>query len=139
MRLWARQREYYDGLLREFNLMLLGQEAGAHSAPRRLVELADQLTGRFGRLLDTVNEEREAALLRGDLTIDSRMPLVDGISEVLDWATSVFAEVDAYCEHGDMLTLSMPAELRALRDWTTSELKRQYAGAEPTPWTGPLR
>lgn len=138
VRIWARQREYYDGLLREFNLMLLGRETGSNGAPARLVELADQLTSRFGPMLDTVTEEREAALLRGELTIDSRMPLVDGGLEVLAWVQGVFAEVDAYCEQGDMLTLAMPPDLKALRDWSTSELERQYRGEDPAPWPGPL-
>jgi hypothetical protein len=138
VRVWARQREYYDGLLREFNLMLLGRQVGASSAPARLVELADQLTSRFGTTMDALNEEREAALRRGELSIDSRVPMVEGLVGVLHWIRGVFAEVDAYCEHGDMLTLAIPADLKALRDWSTAELERQYRGAAPTPWAGPL-
>jgi hypothetical protein len=138
VRLWARQREYYDGLLREFNLMLLGQQAGAQSAPARLVELADELTGRFGAMLDTVHEEREGALLRGELSIESRIPFVEGALEMLDSVIGVFAEVDAFCDSGDMLTLAMPPDLKALRDWQTNEIKRQYDGAQPTAWPGPL-
>ena len=139
VRIWARQQEYYDGLLREFNLMLLGQQtSGSHSAPARLVELADQLTNQFGPMLDTVNEERESALLRGEVAIDSHLPMVENGIQLIDWITSVFAEVDAYCEHGDMLTLAMPEDLKRLRDWSTQELKAQYNGAEPTPWDGPL-
>lgn len=138
LRIWARQQEYYDGLLREFNLMLLGQQSGSHDAPARLVELADQMTKQFGPTLDTLNEEREAALARGELAIDSHLPMVDGMDVVIDRVTSVFAEVDAFCEHGEMLTLAMPADLKRLRDWSTAELKAQYDGAEPTPWEGPL-
>ena len=139
VRIWARQREYYDGLLREFNLMLLGEQAGASSAPARLIELADDLTRRFGPMLDAVQEERETALARGELTVDSTVPLVDGVLEVLAWVKGVFTEVDAFCERGDMLTLAMPRELKALRDWTTDELAHQIAGGTPRPWTGPLQ
>ena len=139
LRIWARQREYYDELMREFNLMLLGRQVGATDAPARLVELADVITTRFGALLESVNEEREAALARGDLTIDSHIPLVDGGLEIMAWVKGVFAEVDAFCERGDMLTLAMPADLRALRDWTNAEITRQYHGEAPAPWPGPLQ
>ncbi len=140
VRIWARQQEYYDGLLREFNLMLLGQETGSTSgAPARLVELANDLTGRFGALLATISEERESALARGEVTIDSHVPMIDGGLEIMTWVKGVFAEVDAFCEQGDMLTLGMPEDLKAFRDWSTTEIARQYGGGEPEPWPGPIQ
>lgn len=45
-------------------------------------------------------------------------------------------QLDEYCRRGDLLTLAMPADLVALRDWTTGEILRQCAGEPPTPWPG---
>lgn len=137
VRLWARQQAYYDELLREFKLLLIGREQGeVSSAPARLVELADSLNERFGAMLDSVAAERQAAYDAGLTAIDSVLPVVPGVSEIVRGVQRVFAEVDEYCRRGDLLTLAMPADLAALRDWSTSEVLRQCEGLAPTPWPG---
>jgi hypothetical protein len=139
VRLWAEQREHVDSLLREFQLLLVGQRTGAaHPAPRRLVELADSFTQRFGPLLDAINNERQEALDRGLDRMDSRIPLVEGAPELLAQVAAVMAAVDDYCRSGELLVLPRSAELRAFADWVNRELTAQYAGAEPTPWPGPF-
>ncbi len=62
-------------------------------------------------------------------------------AETPDLVASVqdlLVEVDDYCRNGDLLTLAAPADVTALRDWTMSELLRQFAGEPPTPWSGPV-
>lgn len=140
VRLWARQQAYYDELLREFNLILIGREQGGQSdAPVRLVQLAQGLTAQYGPQLEAITKERQDAFDRGDLTVDSHVPLVDETPEVLASVTTVLAEVDEYCRNGDLLTLAMPADLAVLRDWSNTQILRQYDGEPPSPWPGPLQ
>ncbi len=141
LRLWARQQEHYDSLLREFQLLLVGESSGesAHPAPRQLVELADMFTRRFGPLIEAISAERQAALDSGQDRIDSVIPLVQGIPELLAQVERVMAAVDEFCRSGDMLVLPRSEELLALSRWTTDELVKQYRGeGEPTPWPGPF-
>ena len=138
LRLWLEQQEHFDALLREFQLLLAGQQSGIADAPRALVDLADMFTTRFGALLDTINTERQAALDRGLDRVDSRVPLVEGTPELLAQVRVVMDAVDEFCRSGDMLVLPRSERLRALADWSHGELLRQYEGADPTPWPGPF-
>jgi hypothetical protein len=140
LRLWAQQREHFDSLLREFQLLLMGEEQGAtaHSAPRQLVELADRFTTQFGPLIDALNAERQAALDRGLDRMDSTVPLLDGLPGLLDQVDQVTAAVDEYCASGDLLVLPRSPQLLALAAWTRAELVGQYEGRPPTPWPGPF-
>jgi len=136
--LWAEQQEHFDSLVREFQLLLTGSESGMAEAPRKLVDLADMFTSRFGPLLQAVNDERQAALDSGKDRVDSHVPLVEGTPQLLEMVRSVLAEVDAYCAAGDMLVLPRSPRLVALGEWAHEELVRQYEGGEPTPWPGPF-
>ena len=140
LRLWARQQEHLQEVLREFTLLLLGQESGmaADAAPRQLVELAEMFTTAFGPLLDEIQAARQEALDAGQDRMDSRVAMVAGTPELLAQVDRVLTAVDDYCGRGDLLTLARPPELVALFTWSRSELVRQYEGAEPTPWPGPF-
>lgn len=139
LRLWLRQQEHSDAVLREFQLLIGGQEAGsATSAPAQLVELADVFTTRFGGLINSINEQRQAALAQGLDRIDSIVPMPEGTPALLQQVATVLQAVDEYCREGDLLTLARSPELIALSEWTRSELTAQYDGAEPTPWPGPF-
>ena len=140
LRLWLRQQEHSEEMLREFQLLLAGQESGmtTQSPPAQLVELADLFTQRYGDLLQQINEARQEALLRGLDRVDSPVPLVDGTPALLAQVQSVMEAVDEYCRHGDLLMLARPDDQRALAEWTNQELVRQYEGGEPRPWPGPF-
>jgi hypothetical protein len=138
LRLWAEQQEHVDSVMREFQLLVVGERSGVSSAPRMLVELADMFTSRFGDLLQAINEERQAALEAGLDRLDSQIPLVEGAPALLEQVREVLAAVDAYCASGDLLVLPRSPGLVALGDWTRRELLAQYEGAEPTPWPGPF-
>lgn len=139
LRLWLKQQEHSDGLLREFQLLIGGQEAGAEtSAPAQLVGLAEMFTTRFGTLINEINEERHAAIDRGLDRMDSRVPLPEGTPQLLEQVSQVMRVVDEYCGAGELLTLARPPELIAFSDWSLGELTAQYHGAEPTPWCGPF-
>jgi hypothetical protein len=139
LRLWAQQREHVDALLREFQLLLVGEQGGStHPAPRRLIDLADRFTSQFGPLIDALNAERQAALDRGQDRMDSTIPLLEGLPSMLDEIDQVMASVDEFCASGELLVLPRPPQLLALAAWTREELVGQYDGGEPTPWAGPF-
>ena len=140
LRLWARQQEHMENLLREFQLILGGEESGttSGSVPAQLVNLATMFTTRFGALINSLNDEREAALAAGRDRMDSVVPLVEGLDELLAQVRQVLTAVDDYCRNGDLLTLARPPELVAMSEWSLSELTTQFHGGEPTPWPGPF-
>jgi hypothetical protein len=140
LRLWAEQDEYTQGLLREFKLLLIGEESGKaqEAAPGRLVALANLFEVRFGPLLQSISKERQAAYEAGRDRIDSRIPLVEGTPELLEQVRQVLDAADEFCRQGDLLLLPRPPHLVALSNWSRTELIAQYSGAAPTPWPGPF-
>jgi hypothetical protein len=139
LRIWARQQEHTESLLREFQLLLVGEGSDrAHHAPRQLVELADMFTRRFGPLIEAINSERSAALEQGLDRMDSRVPLLEGLPDLIAQVEAVLAAVDEYCAAGDLLVLPRSEELLRFAQWTYTELRRQYEGGEPQPWPGPF-
>lgn len=139
LRLWQRQQQHSDELMREFALLVLGNEIEASSAPARLVALAEGMVSRYGGLMDEIQRARLEALERGELTIDSKLPLVPDAAELMVAYRRVFEEVDEFCRGGHLLALPTPPDLVALREWSTAQVIAQAAGEEPTPWSGPLQ
>jgi hypothetical protein len=140
LRLWAQQEEYTQDLLREFQLLLMGEQSGQlhDAAPGQLVVLANLFQTRFGPLLQAISAERQGAFDQGLDRIDSRIPLVEGAPELLEQVRQVLAAADEFCRQGDLLLLPRPANLVALSEWVHAEIVAQYGGAEPTPWAGPF-
>jgi hypothetical protein len=140
LQLWAEQEEYTQDLLREFRLLLMGQEAGRHreAAPGQLVVLANLFHSRFGLLLQSISVERQAAYDKGLTCIDSKIPLVEGAPELLEQVRQVLGAADDFCRRGDLLLLPRPPHLVALSDWVRHELVTQYEGGAATPWPGPF-
>ncbi len=140
LRLWTEQNEYLESLLRELHLLLLSSRHDElqRGAAGRLVELAQVLQDRFGGLLQTVNDDRQAALDQGRDRMDSVLPLSDELPRVLDQVRQVLAETDEFCRHGDLLSLPRTPMLIAFATWAGTELIAQADGAEPTPWPGPF-
>lgn len=139
LRLWVEQNEYFEGLMREYRLLLEGQaSAPSPSAPRRLIETAEELGGRFGGVLQTVNAERQRAIDEGRDRMDSVLPMGDAMRGVLEHVREVLEESDEYCRQGRLLSLPRPPQLVAFAEWTGTQLLSQLDGAEPSPWPGPF-
>lgn len=136
LRLWLRQQEHYDTLMREFQLLVLSANDGDSHAPQELLTLASYITGAHGKVVDEITEKRHAALARGLDRMDSYVPLIDGLPELLDQVDTVMQSVDDYCRNAQLLLLPRTPDLIAFADWTSTELRRQYAGDAPSPWPG---
>lgn len=138
LRLWARQQEHADEVLREFRLLLDGAESGtAASPPRQLVEMAELFSTRFGALIDELTSVRQARLDAGADRMDWRVPLPASTPELVRQVDAVWELVDEYCRSGDLLALARPAAVVALQTWATAEILTQFEGGAPRPWPGP--
>lgn len=139
LRLWDRQQDHTRELLREFTLMLAGARNGTtHSPPARLLELARTFDERFGPLVESMNNARQAELDAGRDRMDWRVPLMRSTSAILQQVDEVLLAVDEYCASGEMLALSRSPEQIAFYAWVMGELRRQLGGGPPVAWAGPF-
>lgn len=140
LRLWVEQTEYTDGLLREFNLLLIGERSGEArgAAPGRLVELADEVTTTYRPLLQQISDERQAAVDAGLDRMDSVITLPEETPQLLESVREVLLASDEFCRSASLLMLPRPPDLVRLAEWTHAELRAQYDGGDPTPWPGPF-
>jgi hypothetical protein len=142
LRVWHRQQEYTHDLLREFQLLTSarGDVGGAdlNDVPAKLLAVADEFVTKSGSYSARIAEDRESALRRGEVAIDSTVPLPAETPALVASVRDLLLEVEDYCSRGQLLTLAAPRDVAALREWTLSEMLRQFDGQPPTPWSGPL-
>ena len=133
----ARSQEHSDELMREFTyLRAQSIDAEAPTVPGKLLDLVDELTGRYSGFTAGSQAELDDAIAAGRESIDLeyRVPADVGpacvhLGELLDAA-------DDYCRDGDvLLTLATPDEIVAYRRWYLDEFVRQAAGEPPRPWS----
>lgn len=138
LRLWARQQEHTDEILREFVLLLSGEDSGTTAAaPAQLVALASMFSTHFGALIDKITVLRQQRYDAGDDRMDLPMPLPRSTPELMQRVEQVWAAVDDYCSSGELLALARPPQVAALMTWAAQELSRQSRGEKATPWPGP--
>jgi len=138
LRVWQRQQQYTNDLIREFQLLTLGDQTLRHGVPGRLLDVAADFVVKYGTYSEAIMAEREAALARGEIAIDATIPLLSNTPELVGSVRTLLGEVDAFCRQGALLTLSVPGDVAALREWTMTEMLRQYQGQDPEPWQGEL-
>lgn len=126
--------EQYDALAREFSLILDQSPEQRQALPGRLLALMEDLDGRFGSFSDTANDRLQAALERGDESIDLayRMPIDVGPATLR--YDALLDEADAYCRAGALLTLAADPGAVAVRKWFLLEFVGQAGGQPATPW-----
>jgi hypothetical protein len=129
-----RAQEHGEGLVRELTLIAQSTSPGS-DVPERLTAIVAELSSRFQGISDEPERVRDAALDRGETSIDLlyRLPRTAGpasqhLSEILD-------EADDYCRRGQhLLSLTTPPESLAFRRWFLGEIVRQLDGRPPTSW-----
>jgi hypothetical protein len=129
--------EHTDELMREFTyLRAQSADPDASTVPTKLLDLVDELTGRFSGFTAGSQAELDAAVAAGAESIDLeyRVPREVGaacihLGELLDAA-------DEFCREGEvLLTLATPPDAVAYRRWFLEEFVRQADGAAPRPWS----
>jgi hypothetical protein len=134
--LFLRAREHHDELIREFTLMAIRSNGTA--LPPRLRELVDILGRRFGASTSRTDMERDAAIERGDATVDLTYHVPASLAEDLKMLAQLMDDADEFCRMETLLTLPRDASMVAFGHWYNSEFLRQIDGLPPTPWNGPL-
>jgi hypothetical protein len=141
LRQYVRSREHFDELLRELQLVDLGIQAGTTQLdlPQRLQALVDQLTSQYQSRVDQLDAQRNAALERGEVTIDLVYELPVEAKAHVEQIAALLEECDDFCRNGShLLTLATPPDMAEFRRWNLEEIRRQIDGREPTPWPGEL-
>jgi hypothetical protein len=131
-------RERHDELMREFALLALGGPAGRPDIPDRLLELIEILGVRYGYAVARPDELVDAAVARGDATIDLSYTVPAHVVTDADNLDALMREADEYCRTEQLLTLARSDVMLAFSDWYLDEFRRQVAGEPPRPWDGPL-
>jgi|GEM_PF-1573522 hypothetical protein len=139
--LFLRSREHHDELVREFTLMAIReseQQLPARPLPPRLHELVDLLGRRYGASAERADMERDAAVERGDATVDLTYHVPASIAADLIGVTALMDDADEFCRLERLLTLPRDPTMVAFTHWYNREFLRQIDGLEPEPWAGPL-
>jgi hypothetical protein len=131
--------EHQDGLRREFRMLVEEGRADNSSVPARLITLAANLDRRFQAFGAAGRQAMEAAIARGESTIDLIFEVPAAIGPAAEEFGSMLKEADEYCSAGEhLLTLCAPPEIVVYRNWVLHELINQPKGEPPVTWTGYL-
>jgi len=130
-----RSSEHSDELLREFALI---RGESAHHVPSRLLALIEELRGRFGSFSEGPRRAMDAALARGDETIDLHYDVPPTVAAAARQLGDLLDEADEFCRSGDLLTLATTPEGLAFRHWYLDEFERQIDGLPARPWSDHL-
>lgn len=131
--LHKRSTEHHEELMREFQLLSMDPEP-RKDVPRKLVALVAELTQSYGGMNSAADAERDAAVERGDETVDLTYRIPAAAAEAATRLDQMLDEADEFCRSDQLLTLAAPPETVAFRKWYLGEFPAQVAGAAPTPW-----
>jgi hypothetical protein len=130
-------RRHHDELMHEFS-MLAVQEKHSDDVPKRMLELIDTLGREYAATSDQSDAQVEAALARGDKTVDLTYEVPDHAVDAANRLGALMDEADEFCKREQMLTLQRPQIAKDFAEWYLEEFRRQIAGEPPRPWDGPL-
>lgn len=138
LRLGVRASQHYEEVFREFALLAASRQHDDESVPVRLLALIDALGRRYARQ-HALEEERDAALRRGELERDFTIQVPASAAEASLVLGAMLDETDEFCRDGTLLTLAAPDEVVAFRRWYLEQVVDQVAGRPAQPWAGELR
>ena len=135
LELYREASEHNDELLREFALIRDRDPDESRSVPRRLLTLVAELGERFSGFSGEQTSQLQAALERGDRSIDLRYRVPAEARRASIDLGAMLDEADAFCREGkELLTLTTPPAALAFRRWFLAEFVRQLDGEPPLPW-----
>lgn len=144
LQLFAAAREHHDELIRELSLLALAspepdrQWQGVGGLPEELQNLIEVLGGRYRAAADRADAVRDAALARGELSIDLTYRVPASARESMQALRDLMDQADKFCRQEQLLTLAEDPLLNAFRRWFSTQCVDQIDGAPPSAWPGPL-
>jgi hypothetical protein len=130
-------RRHHQELMHEFALLAVAENL-ADDVPQRMLELIDTLGRRYAATSDQPNAEVDAAIARGDTTVDLSYEVGKHVVEAADNLGALMDEADEFCKREQMLTLHRSDLVKQFTAWYLDEFRRQINGEPPRPWNGPL-
>ncbi|HWF41192.1 MAG TPA: hypothetical protein VN683_03805, partial [Acidothermaceae bacterium] len=82
--------------------------------------------------------ERDAAIERGDATVDLTYQVPASLGDDLKMLTQLMDDADEFCRMETLLTLPRDPSMVAFGHWYNNEFLRQMDGLPPTPWNAQL-
>lgn len=132
---YAEASEHSDELMREFTLIRERDPDDGRAVPRRLLELVDQLSARYGAFTAGQEAELRGAVERADATITLHYRVPASVGPACVDLDRLLDEADDFCRDGqELLTLATPARSVAFRKWFLEEFVRQVDGGAPRTW-----
>ena len=137
VRVHARTAEHSDELMREFTyIRAQSADPEAANVPAKLLDLVDELSGRYSGFTAGSQAELDEAMSTGKETIDLEYTVPADVGAACIHLNELLDAADEYCREGDvLLTLATPDDLVAYRRWFLEEFVRQAAGEAPRPWS----
>jgi hypothetical protein len=130
-------RRHHQELMHEFAMLAVAEDLN-DDLPQRMLDLIDTLGRRYAETGDAPNAEVDAALARGEASVDLTYEVAEHVVDAADTLESLMAEADEYCLREQMLTLQRSEVVRRFSSWYLDEFRRQIHGEPPRPWYGPL-
>ena len=130
-------RRHHQELMHEFALLAVAENL-TDDVPQRMLDLIDTLGRRYATTGEQPDADVDAALARGDATVDLTYEVAEHVVEAADRLAALMAEADEFCRREQMLTLQRSELVKEFADWYLDEFRRQIGGEPPRPWTGPL-
>ena len=130
-------RRHHEELMHEFSLLAV-QEDIADDVPKRMLDLIETLGRRYAETSERSDAQVDAALARGDDTVDVTYEVAAHVVEAADFLAALLDEADAFCAREQMLTLQRSQIVKDFTKWYLDEFRRQLSGETPRPWDGPL-
>ena len=133
----ARSSEHSDELMREFTyIRAQSEDPDRKTVPAKLLDLVDELTGRYAGFTAGSQAELEEAIRTGKDAIDLEYVVPPDVAAACIHLGELLDAADEYCREGEvLLTLATPDDLVAYRCWFLEEFVRQAAGEAPRPWS----
>ncbi len=140
LQVFAVARQRHDELLREFALLALQppRDESARTLPAALLDLIDTLGRRYGGVGDRADTARDAALARGELSLDLTYQVPASVGPAMSDLHQLMEAADAFCRDEQLLTLASTPVESQFRQWFIEQFISQAADADPVPWDGPL-
>lgn len=138
VRVLASAREQHDELMREFAMLALDENLATEHVPARLLELVDVLGRRYGAASQRPDAELDAAIERGDRTVDVIYHVPGHVTDAADALEKLMAEADSFCRDRQMLALARTPLQEQFAHWYLDQFRSQIGGEPPQPWDGPL-
>lgn len=130
-------RRHHQELMHEFSVLAVAEDL-TDDVPQRMLDLIDTLGRRYATAGDAADAEVDAALARGDATVDVTYEVAEHVVEAADHLGKLMDEADEFCKREQMLTLQRSDVVKAFSSWYLDEFRRQISGEPPRPWDGPL-